>query len=183
MPFRETRRAVPCVLHAWRQSQREHRQHAGPDAVGREGLGTLIWQTGIHQGIGHERFQVFGRLALHAGRNLFAEKFKQKIGHGYLDLWSGGITPETVCAVRYQDNGDLSPPFAEPDNGRPAHFDASPSALFHSSSRIACETARLVSSCMYWDRPCGEPGSCRQQIYDTIYSCVTCDSSCHFYWG
>ena len=47
----------------------------------REGLRAFIGHAAVNQRIRHQSLQVFRRLPLHAGRNFFAEEFKQEIGH------------------------------------------------------------------------------------------------------
>ena len=46
-----------------------------------EGLGALINETALDERIGDQFLQVLGRLALHAGGDLFGEEFKQEIRH------------------------------------------------------------------------------------------------------
>ena len=46
-----------------------------------EGLGALIDETTLDERIGDQFLQVLGRLALHAGGDLFGEEFKQEIRH------------------------------------------------------------------------------------------------------
>ena len=46
-----------------------------------EALRALVEEVALDQRIGHEALQVLRRLPLHAGRDFFAEKFEQKVGH------------------------------------------------------------------------------------------------------
>ena len=55
-----------------------------------EGLGPLVDEAGIDQGVGDELLQVVGRAPLHARRDFLGEEFKQKVGHTGILASDGG---------------------------------------------------------------------------------------------
>ena len=53
----------------------------GEPARRRKTRGALEAKAALGEGLANEALQILGRLRLHAGGDLFAEKFEKKLGH------------------------------------------------------------------------------------------------------